>query len=96
MGGFVFDQYLILLVLMRRGVLAVDELDNRMIFVRGGPVRKIFLTLEAEGLIEPLFDVRVDVMEGFMLKISLTFFDVLVGGDLICVLCPVFYFLLLF
>lgn len=96
MGGLILDQYLILLVLMRGGVLAVDELDNRMIFVRGGPIRKIFLTLEAEGLIEPLFDVRVDVMERFMLEVSLTFFDVLVGGDLICVLCPVFYFLLLF
>lgn len=81
---------------MRCGVLAVDELDDWMIFVRGGPVREIFLTFEAEGLVEPLLDVRIDVMERFMLEVSLTFFDVLVGGNLVGIFCSVFYFLLLF
>lgn len=96
MRGLILDQYLILLVLMRRGVLAVDELDDRMIFIRGGPVREIFLTLEAERLVESLFYVRVDVVERFVLEVSLTFFDVLVGGDLVGILCSVFYLLLLF
>lgn len=95
MRGLVLNQYLVLLVLMRSGVLTIDELNNRMIFVGGSPVGKVFFALEADGLVESLLDVRIDVMEGFVLEVPLAFLDVLVGGDLVSVLCPVFNFLLL-
>ena len=98
MRRLILNQDLVLFVLVRRGVLAIDELDDWMILVGSGPVGEVFLTLEAEGLVESLLDVLVYVVEGFVLKICLAFFHILVGGDLVSVvaLCSVLDFLLLF
>ena len=68
-----------------------------MTLVRDGSVREVLLTLEAEGLVESLFNVWVDVMERFMLEVPLTFFYIFIGRDLVGVVtfCSVLDLLLL-